>query len=378
MNAARPIGRGLFGNTGALDGRELLERLQTLNCTGTLVLGGAAHLAPGGDDGGQNGARIGGGHPRGDLHPQPGTGVLLLIGKGQVQASHKLGSYDHLDAPGQRFRFDPHAPSETPQLASVFPGSAVPALRALPRLGPPHELLPGLVDLRALIRRLERDAFSGSLSLGEGGTLERALTLFLEGRAVAAWFERDDYRLDRNDALRAVYRYSLDESRAPLLLEPLHPLLVRSLLGMALARPAGEPNLATYSGLEASETGYHFYRNGLRFLHVPAELVGIGRRYALLGRDAPLPELTLPDDPPGWEERRFALTLRGQDALNPMTELSMAFAEDYGDSGRRILDTLARGRNIEQAAGDLGLDLQELKPWLQRLEQEGLIRPGDK
>ena len=152
--------------------------------------------------------------------------------------------------------------------------------------------------------------------------------------------------------------------------------MLASLLGLATAQPSTDPNRAAYTGLEADERGYHYFDQGERVLHVPAELVGTARRYRRLesDRDALLPELELPDDPPGWEENTYALTLRGQDAVNPMTDVAMRFHEEYGPMGRRILDALGRGASIEKAAGALGLDLQEFKPWLRRLEEDGLVR----
>jgi len=61
-----------------------------------------------------------------------------------------------------------------------------------------------------------------------------------------------------------------------------------------------------------------------------------------------------------------------------MTQFAMQFGERYGESGRKILEALDRGLTIEQTAGELRLDLEELKPWLRRLEEEGLVRGGRK
>lgn len=344
--APRPRGPGPVGTTGATSGASLLQQLQRNGSSGTLAL------------------------------ERNGGATLLLLAGGALRRSVRVGTYAEIDAAGQRFRFDPHPAGDCPQLATLFPGSAVPVLRALPSLGPAHEIPAGISDLRALLRRLEADRFAGALRLSDRD--EHGLALLVRGRIVAAWYERDAYRLGRNDALRAIYRYSLDEERAPLALEPLPEALLLALLGMVASRSADDPNLTTYSGLEADERGYHYVEHGERMLHIPAELVGDARRYRRLDEadlERLLPDLHLPDDPPGWEERSYALTLRGQDAVNPMTELSMQFNEEFGDSGRRILDALARGATIEQAASALGLDLEELKPWLRRLEDDGLIRP---
>ena len=341
---ASQIEHGMRGRTGSLSGASLLQQLQRNGSSGTLAL-------------------------------RSGGGVALhLLADGELRRSVRIGDPDALEATEQEFRFDPHPAGDSPQLAPLFQRSRVPALRALPSFGPAQPVAPGLTDLRRLLERLLELGFGGSLRLAHGEA--RGLALVQNGRVVAAWYERDDYRLDRNDALRAIYRYSLEADNPPLLLEPLHPAVLASLLGLATAQPSTDPNRAAYTGLEADERGYHYFDQGERVLHVPAELVGTARRYRRLesDRDALLPELELPDDPPGWEENTYALTLRGQDAVNPMTDVAMRFHEEYGPMGRRILDALGRGASIEKAAGALGLDLQEFKPWLRRLEEDGLVR----
>jgi hypothetical protein len=145
-------------------------------------------------------------------------------------------------------------------------------------------------------------------------------------------------------------------------------------VGLALGRPATAPEPSAFTGLQLADGGARFLRNGQPYLAVECDTPGPPRRYALLEDDAAPPELALPDEPPGWEEQRYALTLRGQDALNPMTELSMHFRTSFGHSGQTILEALGRGLTLEETANSLQLELQELKPWLKRLEGEGLVR----
>lgn len=336
---------GLIGASGALEGRVFLDRLQDLKCTGTLTL------------------------------RKTGGTMLLLLDKGQLRNSHKIGWYDALDAVGQDVRFDPHGPAELPTLAAIARASSLPILRALPRFGTPDTLACGPSDLRAHIAHLQASGFTGAVSCASD--VEAGVALFLRGRIVAASFEREGFRLERGDALRSLYRFSLG-ANPPLELDSHEPVLMRALVALALARPAnGEPT-PDFHGVEVAEEGYTFWLAGEACLRIDAEPVGPLRRYASIPDDAPLPELHLPDDPPGWEERRFTLTLRGEDALNPMTQLAMQFGERYGESGRRILEALDEGLTIEQTANELGLDLEELKPWLRRLEEEGLVRSGRK
>lgn len=336
------MSRGLIGTSGSLEGRDILDRLRDLKCTGTLT-----------------------------LRKTSGT-MLVLLDKGELRSTYKIGWYDALDAIGQDFRFDPHEPCEVPRLGSVFVGNGIPVLRAMPRFAAPERLVPGLVDLRACIADLQSNSFTGALTASS--TVESGVALFLRGKIVAASFERDGFRFERADALRALYRYSLG-SRPAMELDAHEPALMRSLVALALGRPGNNAaDGGSFHGVEANDQGYLFYLDGDPYLRVAAEPTGSVRRYAAVPDDAPLPELHLPDDPPGWEERRYDLTLRGEDALNPMTELAMHFGERYGNSGRLILEALERGLSIEQTASELGLDLEELKPWLRRLEEEGLVR----
>ena len=101
--AGRSAGHALLGDTGDLSAEAFLDSLRNLRFTGTLALTDAY-----------------------------GT-MLLLLAKGQVEASFKLGGYDDLAATRQRFHLYPHEPSESPQLPARSPNSESPLLRALPR-----------------------------------------------------------------------------------------------------------------------------------------------------------------------------------------------------------------------------------------------------
>ena len=331
--------KGLSGNSGTLSGQELLDALKTLEVSGTVILS---------NDGGS---------------------VILLLDRGELRSSYRLGSFGSLGDGGLGYRLELHPAADLPRLQSRFPGSHLAVMRALPDVGPGVHYPSGLTDLRSLIGDLRHRDFSGSLSLAHRS--DYGVALFLNGRIGAALFERDSYMVERSDALRAIFRFNLSSDHPPLVAQRLSPLLVQSLLGLAGGHSTSSPNLNTYSGLAASEQGYTFYQNGQAFLHIQAELVGPSRRYLPLD---PAPDLHLPDDPPGWEDRRYALTLRGKDALNPMTDLSMQFREAFGSSGRTVLEALSESETIEQAAINLHIELQELKPWLKRLEDDGLIR----
>lgn len=57
-----------------------------------------------------------------------------------------------------------------------------------------------------------------------------------------------------------------------------------------------------------------------------------------------------------------------------MTDLSMYFRETFGTLGSNVLKTLSNGETIEEAGRSLDLTLEDLKPWVTKLEDEGFIR----
>lgn len=329
---------GLLGNSGAYSQRDLLGLCEKLAFDGTLVTRFAS------------GTR------------------LILIESGRQRDSFELGEPGDEARTGIDFHLQPHHSGDVPQLASMYPESALPAMRALPALGPAQGLFPGLFDLRALVAWARREGLNAALTVHSNE--EQGIALFFEGRIAAALFERDGFVWERSDALRAIYRFSLEPGRPSMQLQRLEPEVAGSLLGLASGRRAGSAEVTSFTGLSAGEGGCTFYCSGRPFLYLAAEFPAGGRFTPL----ETVPDLDLPDDPPGWERRRFDLTLRGRDALNPMTELSMRFGDNYGERGRQVLEAVKRGHSIEEAARGLGMDLQALKPWLERLESDGLIR----
>jgi hypothetical protein len=345
MSRAVPV---LSGHSGPLSGQELLSALELLGCSGTLLLEDL-------EDSEEDGEKV----------------TLLLLHQGEVRFSHPLGGVE-LTQTNLGYHFHPHPEAALPELPGRYPSSSFGVPRALPELGRGSQLEADVVELPALLARLTR-GFSGTLSLSSASQL--GLMLFWRGQLAAAFWEGGASRAGRegrregNSALRAIYRQSLGEETAELEVCRLESQLAASLLGLALGFIAQDE--ANFSGLEAGEAGYTYYQHGQAYLHVAAELRGESGRYALAQH---APGLKLPTEPPGWEAQRYQLTLRGRDALNPMAELAIAFRREFGTPGRRILDQLASGATVEEAAARLGLELTDFKEWLTRLEAEGLIQ----
>lgn len=326
----------MTGNTGALSAREVIELLVVGRQRGSLI-----------------------------LSSREGSLLITLDGMGFAVAG-KLGRAPTLACCGLDFRWHAHLPAALPQLPSRFAESPLPLLRAVPRAAGATLLPVKLGDLRLLISHLASVAFSGAVTFERG--IARALVLVVDGKLAVAVYEEDGQVKARSEALRALRARYLAEAQAALWLEPLPELIVRALVGLSLQQPltAGDAD-----GLRCDGEGFSYLKRGAPLLQVAAPCRGAMAQYAAA---ASFPELHFPDEPPGWEQQRFALTLRGKDALNPITDVAMQFKREFGSAGRRILEKLEFGLTAQAVAEYLGLELDKLRSWLERFEQEGLVR----
>ncbi len=301
-----------------------------------------------------------------------------------------LGEELELSTSGLEFTFYAHRTETSktdalPQFGSYFPQSSVLALRALPALGA-ERLNAHDTDLRALVTRLTRERFTGTLAVFTHG--QQGAVLFFSGRIGAAFHEVDqDTTFRGSSALRVMLQLSDQHFAQPvqgegngvwLELRTLPPLISASLLGLAQEQTEQTEGSEPRSGLEVSSVGYTYYNAGLPYLFTPhtAEV----RRDAL-GFYTPAystPSLSLPSEPPGWEEQRYYLTLRGRDALNPMTELAMRFEREFGRTGRQTLTQLARRSTVADVARSLSVEPNDLRPHVEKLEAESLIRKTER
>jgi hypothetical protein len=347
----RPIPEGLLGRTGALTGQQALAGLKALVPDGTVALAQV-------DDDGVPSVR--------------GVALLALVG-GEVKARHLLGKFAGLAVADLAIHAVAHAASGVPTLPSVAPEAPIDALRAVPRLMAARPLPAAAVPVAGLLARLEAKRWHGVLVARAGdGT---ALAVLVEGRVAAASAHRPRSAggtiADGLDALRAIARFATEDG-ATLELIPLDPMSAAAVAGYAArrTRPTGD---APGSGLTVDAEGVALVVRGEALLRVAAAPQRRGP-FALI--DDPGAQLKLPDETPGWEARTYALTLRGRDALNPMTDRWMRFRHAFGPRGQKVLEAFGEGATIEELAIAHGVELNELQRWVKQWGEEGLVRGG--
>lgn len=342
---------GLLGTTGSLSGQQTLAALK-----GSLGAGTVA-LAQWEDDG----------------VPTVRGVALLAIVDGEVKTRHLLGRFAGLAAADLGVHAVAHTATGVPTLPSVAPDAAIDALRALPRLVPGRALPAAAVPVAALLSRLEAKAWHGALVAHAGDGV--AMAVLVNGKVAAANAHRPRSSggtiADGLDALRALARFA-GEDGATLELVPLDPTTASAVAGYA-ARRTRPPADAQGSGLTIDAEGVTLVVRGDGLLRVAALPQRRGP-FALI--DDATDKLRLPDETPGWEARRYALTLRGRDALNPMTDRWQRFRNVFGTRGQRLLEAFGEGATLEELAITHGVELEELGTWVKKWGEEGLVRGG--
>jgi hypothetical protein len=286
--------------------------------------------------------------------------ALLLLVDGEVKARRMLGRFAGLASTHLAFQALQHPPAEVSTLPSVDDAAAWAVVRAAPRLVAAASWPALGTDLGGLHRRLEHAGWSGIERIGDGAAL------WHDGRLVAA---RVGKATDV-EAVRALRRAAAEE-RAEITLDPLDGRSAAALHGLAeLQRGEGMPS----AGLVAEAGRTVFVTRGEIDLAV-AGACGASGTFVASDRLASAP-IRLPDEPAGWESYRFALTLRGRDALNPMTDLWWRFETQYGPGGRALLEAVGKGDPLDQVARATATDFDEVRKVVERWEGDGVVRRG--
>jgi len=286
--------------------------------------------------------------------------ALLLLVDGEVNARRMLGRFAGLASTHLAFQALQHPPAEVSTLPSVDDAAAWAVVRAAPRLVAGRGWPAIGTDLGGLHRRLEHAGWSGIERIGDGAAL------WHDGRLVAA---RVGKAADV-EAVRALRRAAAEES-AEIALDPLDGRSAAALHGLAeLQRGEGMPS----AGLVAEAQRTVFVSRGEPDLAV-AGGCGASGTFVATDRLASAP-IRLPDEPAGWESYRYALTLRGRDALNPMTDLWWRFESQYGPGGRALLEAVGKGDPLDQVARATGTEFDEVRKVVERWEGDGVVRRG--
>jgi len=286
--------------------------------------------------------------------------ALLLLVDGEVKARRMLGRFAGLAGTHLAFQALQHPPAEVSILPSVDADAGWAVVRAAPRLVAAGSWPALGTDLGGLHRRLEHAGWSGIERIGDGAAL------WHDGRLVAA---RVGKATDV-EAVRALRRAAAEES-AEIVLHPLDARSAAALHGLAeLQRGEGMPA----AGLVAEAQRTAFVTRGEIDLAV-AGACGASGTFVASDRLASAP-IRLPDEPAGWESYRFVLTLRGRDALNPMTDLWWRFETQYGAGGRALLEAVGKGDPLDQVARATATDFDEVRKVVERWEGDGVVRRG--
>lgn len=285
--------------------------------------------------------------------------ALLSLHAGEVKARRMLGRFAGLATSGLQVIAWHHPAHEHPLLAPL--GEGWPILAAAPTLLAAPSFPSASVQMTALHKQLGVAAWSGVLQVGPCAELWR------DGRAVAAYAPNES----GEEAMRSLRRAAA-EADATLVLHPLDGRSASALHGLAEKQRATAQD-ANASGLHcvAGETQHH-HRGAVEFV-VPGGC-GIAGSFVSADRLVTPPLRVAEEEAPSGASQRYTLTLRGRDALNPMTELWEGFMRRFGDRGRALLEALGRGDPLDVVAKGLQLDLREVQKLVASWVDEGYLR----
>jgi hypothetical protein len=227
-------------------------------------------------------------------------------------------------------------------------------------------------DLERLSLELERLSFSGSLALcntdhSDGADGVVGFALLLEGRFVSACALELSGGVWGNTAL-ALFPM-LYEAGATLEARRIDAPLVQGLTGFGL-RPARASD-GPFTGLRVSEDGRATLEQAGSLM---ARLLVPGVTAGTYPSPVPMQRLNMPRSVGAWATARYALTLRGRDAVNPITDQYNRLRGTYGKPSLEVLSQLGRGKTPSEVAAQLELDLSEIEVVVTAFLREGLLR----
>ena len=257
--------------------------------------------------------------------------------------------------------------TEPSLLECAFPDSRLQLARVTPRGALVISgVAAAFADLERLAAELERMSFCGSVALADAdGVL--GFALLLEGRCVSACSLESGGGVWGNAALASFPLHF--EGGAILEARRIDAPLVQSLAGFGLraARASDGP----FTGLRVTEDGRATLEHGGSAV---ARLLVPGVTAGTYPSPVPMQRLNLPKSVGAWATARYALTLRGRDAVNPITDHYNRLRGTYGKPSLEVLAQLGRGKTPFEVAGHLALELAEVAVTVTAFMREGLLR----
>ncbi|ADV68188.1 hypothetical protein [Deinococcus maricopensis] len=249
-----------------------------------------------------------------------------------------------------------------PSLQPMFPNAEPILARFLPRGTTAYAGLHGtFADLHAFLHHLHDRGWHGYLHATQDGT--DAFVLVYEGRTVTAATQTSSGEAALGELL------SFYEQGATLNAYALSEPFARILSGVG-SRPGKFKLTPDFTGLHAGPNGATFYAGGLAIASMPTTLQYEG---AFPAPQRPI-TLILPRSLAGWAHHHYALTLRGRDALNPITTVNQAFRAQYGAPGLTLLRALGEHLTPAEYAVRADATLHDLEEQVQALTKGGYVR----
>ena len=248
------------------------------------------------------------------------------------------------------------------ELRPMFPNAAPFMARFLPQSDPSHTgLSHHFCDLHGFLKFLHEQGWYGYLHATLGD--QQAFVLLFEGRTVTAAAASATGEQALGELL------SLYEQGAQLSAHPLPAQLAHVLSG--IGSRAWKFNLTEdFTGLHARPGGAIFYVKGEITATMPATLPYEGAFPAPLRPQT----LILPRSLAGWAHHHYALTLRGKDALNAITDMHQTFRAKHGQPGLAFMRALGEDLSPAEYAMRTDVALHDLEPMVQDFLTGGLIR----
>jgi hypothetical protein len=262
--------------------------------------------------------------------------------------------------------------NEPSLLECAFPDSRLQLARVTPRGALVMSgIAAAFADLERLASELERMSFCGSIALADSdGVL--GFALLLEGRFVSACAlesraGESGGGVWGNAALASFPLHF--EGGAILEARRMDAPLVQALAGFGLraARASDGP----FTGLRVTEDGRATLEHSGSLV---ARLLVPGVTAGTYPSPVPMQRLNLPKSVGAWATARYALTLRGRDAVNPITDHYNRLRGTYGKPSLEVLAQLGRGKTPFEVAGHLALELAEIEVVVTAFIREGLLR----